>query len=418
MPNKTVKELKAYLRSQGVSYPSKAKKADLEKIVKKLKTSTIATIVPAAPKGSKIDYVKYPKNIKLMDGRTLVNPDAGCGPDMFLVKGVCQRKYSAEVLDIICPKIALSKGILNPSKMQKIMDETNLKGNAFTDKEIKLLQEHCDRRREEVMDEAQSMDARDIMIYQIIMDLFSKMPSLLGKKVFNDLFGAIGYRVNKISAGFVEIKKKASSSRAGQLIRQIPFSAISQKLMSTAKYAGAKLVNGASFLASNGVRAAAWVINNPAARRFGMHLATLVKHSLCTAMGKLKDRKDMNWKSWAKEKWTVHKTDVFQLVQHAAPQISMGLVAALGPGAIVAGPAMAAISTYVISSAAKGGQYKAFLDLFIKPCAEQFEYDVNRQALKEYFVGSGIGTFAPQLVAFFQNFGGGAIEYVLTAAGI
>lgn len=406
----TVKELKAHLRSQGVSFPSNAKKSDLEKIVKKLN--------PAAPKAPKIDYVKYPKKITLMDGRKIDNPDAGCGPDMFLVKGVCKRKYSAEVLDIICPKIALNKGILNPSKMQKIMDDTDLKGNAFTDEEIKLLQKHCDRRREEVMDEAQSMDARDIMIYQIIMDLFSKMPSLLGKKVFNDLFGAIGYRVNKISAGFVEIKKKASSSRAGQLIRQIPFSAISQNLISAAKYAGNKLVDGASFLATNGVRAAAWVINNPAARRFGMHLATLIKHSLCTAMGKLKDRKDMTWKSWAKEKWTVHKTDVFQMIQSAAPQISFGLATALGPAGIVAGPAMVALSTYVISSAAKGGQYKAFLDLFIKPCAEQFEYDIDRQALKEYFVGSGIGTFAPQLVAFFQNFGGDAIEYVLTAAGI
>jgi hypothetical protein len=407
----TVKELKATLDSKGISYPSKAKKADLEKLL---------ASPPKKKSGKKKlpNYKRFPKEIKLLDGTKLKNPDAGCGPDMFMMKdGSCKRKYDKEVLDLICPKVYLNKGILNPTKMKGIMDEMGLKGMPLTQDEIDLLQANCDRMHEQVLDEAQSMDARDILVYEILKEQFAKMPALFGKKLFDDFFGAIGYRTSKIAAGYVEIKKKVADSRVGRAVRQIPFAAISDGLLESAKKTGKKLWEGAQSLASKGFKAAKFVAMNGFAQRFLMHLATLVKHGICTAMGQLKSREGMGWKGWAKEQWTHHKTDVMQMMQSAAPMIGQGLGMALGPAGIVGAPMISAMGTFVIGKAAQYGRYKHFLDTFGKGCS-QFEYELNRKAVGQYFLQSGIGTYAPTLVNFFGTVGGDVIEALFTSVGL
>lgn len=407
----TVKELKTTLKSKGISFPSDAKKADLEKLLAS----------PPKKKGGKKklpNYKRFPKEIKLLDGTKLENPDAGCGPDMFMMKdGSCKRKYDKEVLDLVCPKIYINKGILNPTKMKGIMDDMGLKGMPLTQDEIDLLQANCDRMREQAMDEAQSMDARDILVYEILKEQFAKMPALFGKKLFDDFFGAIGYRTSKIAAGYVEIKKKVADSRVGRAVRQIPFAAIAGGLLGAAKKGGKLLWSGSQMLAKQGFKAAQWVYNSPMAQRFIMHLAKLVKHGICTAMGQLKSREGMSWRGWAKEKWTVHKTDVMQMMQSAAPMIGQGLGMALGPAGIVGGPMISAMGTFVIGKAAQYGRYKDIVDTFGTGC-QQFEYEIDRKTVGQYFIGSGIGTFAPTLVTFFGTVGGDAIEALFTSVGL
>lgn len=409
----TVKEIKAELDAQGISYPSKARKADLEKLLPKTKK-------PAEKKKKKKtpDYQRFPKEVKLLDGTKLENPDAGCGPDMFLMKdGTCKRKFDKEVLDLLCPKIYVNKGILNPERMKDIMDEMGLKGMPLTEEEIDLLQTNCNRMREQALDEAQSMDARDILIFEILKEQFAKMPALFGKKLFDDFFGAIGYRTSKIAAGYVEIKKKVADSRVGRAVRQIPFAAIAGGLLGAAKKGGKMLWSGSKFLAKNGFRAAQWVYNSPMAQRFLMHLAKLVKHGICTAMGQLKAREGMSWKGWAKEKWVVHKTDFMQMMQQGAPMIGTGLGMALGPAGIIGAPVIASLGTFAIGKLAMAGRMQDVVDTFGKGC-EQFEYELDRKTVGQYFLGSGIGTFAPTLVTFFQAFGGDAIEALFVAVGL
>lgn len=416
----TVKEIKAELDKNGISYPSKARKAELEKLLKKSGRAKEAKATKATKtkKGKKPDYKRFPNQIQLLGGQKIENPDAGCGPDMFLMKdGSCKRKYDKEVLDLVCPKIYVNKGILNPAKMKEIMDEMGLKGMPLTQEEIDLLQANCDRMREQVMDEAQSMDARDILVYEILKEQFAKMPALFGKKLFDDFFGAIGYRTSKISAGYVEIKKKVADSRVGRAVRQIPFAAIAGGLLGAAKKGGKLLWSGTQMLAKQGFKAAQWVYNSPMAQRFIMHLAKLVKHGICTAMGQLKSREGMSWRGWAKEKWTVHKTDVMQMMQNAAPMIGTGLGMALGPAGIIGAPVISAMGTFVIGKAAQYGRYKDIVDTFGTGC-QQFEYELDRKAVGQYFIGSGIGTFAPTLVTFFQTFGGDAIEALFTSVGL
>lgn len=410
----TVKQLKAELDSMGAPYPSKAKKAELEKLLRNAKKKKNKKPKP----GKKPDYQRFPKQIKLMDGTMIENPDAGCGPDMFLMKdGTCKRKFDADVLDMLCPKIYVNKGILNPKKMQVIMDEMGLKGMPLTEQEIDLLQNNCDRMREQALDEAQSMDARDILIFEILKEQFAKMPALFGKKLFDEFFGAIGYRTSKIAAGYVEIKKKVADSRVGRAVRQIPFAAIAGGLLGGAKKTGKLLWKGSKFLAKKGFRAAQWVYNNSAAQRFLMHLAKLVKHGICTAMGQVKDRKDMSWKDWGNEKWVVHKTDVMQMMQRGAPMIGSGLAMSLGPAGIVGAPVIASLGTFAIGKLAMSGRMQDVVDTFGKGC-QQFEFELTRETVGQYFMGSAIGTYAPHIITFFETFAGDIIEALFVSVGL
>lgn len=379
------------------------------------------TQVPSKPKakkakpktkGRKPNYKKFPKKIKLYSGELITNPDAGCGPDMFLMNGVCKRKYNDDVLKILCPKVRLAKGSLNPKKMTKLMKEVGLEGTAFTKDEIRELDEHCAKMYESNMDEFQSLDARGVVVYGALKDLFMGQPMLLGKQVFDQLFGVIGYKTSKIAPGYVEVKKRIKSATGAvrKIVKQIPFGSIATSLSRFAKATGSAAYAASTFMSAQGFRAAQWVINSPPAQRLFMHLAKLVKHAICTGIGVLKDRKDMTWKDWTVEKFTVYKTDIFQALQSVAPQIGNAISGALVVGtsgmasfaAPAIGTAVTSLSCLLLTKVAKAGRLQDFFDTFLTGCG-QFDYELSTSALKQRILDAGIGTYGPMLLTFFKS---------------
>ena len=390
---------------------------------RKTKTATKKTSARTSKKSP--NYKKYPKNIKLYSGDTIPNPDAGCGPDMFLLNGKCKRKFDEEVLKILCPKVRLSKGSLNPSRMDKIMDEVGLQGTPFTEAEVRRLDAHCARLHEEVVDDMQSLGAQEAFIFGALKDLFTRMPMLMGKQVFDQLFGVIGYKTSKIAPGYVEIKKKVKNAAGAvsSVVKQIPFGAIGAGLSRFAKAAGSAAYSAGKYMAAQGFRAAKWVINSPQAQRMLMHLSKIIKHAICTAMGTLKDRKDMTWTDLTKEKFTTYKTDLFQLLESQAPAmgtaISGALVAATGGVGILAAPAVglavSGISSLVLSQAGKAGRLDDFLKTFVLNCS-QFEYALTKDALIQRVLDMGIGTYGPTLMKLFGSIDLTQMSQLVTAA--
>lgn len=371
---------------------------------------------------TKPNFKKHPKKITLpVSGKKLKNPDAGCGPDMFrFPDGQCRRKFDAEVLQLLCPQISLKKGALNPRKLKTIMKKLDLKGDPFTATEIELLDLHCKRLNEQVKDEAQSMDARDIYIYELLKDVFATMPFLFGKKMFDEFFGVIGYKATKIRPGFVEIKKKveSASGKVVKIVKQIPFGAISERLKSYAGSAMSKAFSASKYMAAGGFVAYGWVINSPMAQRFMMHLVKILKLSICTAFGQLEDRNNMDWKEWAKEKAIMHKTDISQLLEKNAGIIGKAMSSALVSGVttvaatvgatasggttLVVGIVVSKLSTLVIEKAAQYGKLDDFYETFGKGCS-QFKYGLKTNALTQHILGAGIGTYGPKLLSFCQS---------------
>tara|TARA_B110000027_G_scaffold103831_1_gene110049 strand:- start:2056 stop:3330 length:1275 start_codon:yes stop_codon:yes gene_type:complete len=380
------------------------------------KTTKIARKKPARKptKAGKdrANYKKHPKKIKLYSGQTIPNPDAGCGPDMFLMSGKCRRKFDEEVLKILCPRVRLAKGSLNPARMDKIMDDAGLKGTPFTDAEIRKLDEHCAKMHEELVDDMQSLGAQEAYIFGAIKDLFTRMPMLMGKQVFDQLFGVIGYKTSRIAPGYVEVKKrvKSATGRLSSVVKQIPFGAIGAGLSRVAKAAGSAAYAAGNFMAEQGFRAAKWVINNPTAQRLFMHLSKLVKHAICTAMGQLKERNNMTWKELAGEKFSVYKTDLFQLVGAQAPAIGAAVTGALvaatgGVGAIATpavGMALTGISTMVLQTVSTAGRLEDFISTLTSGCS-QFEYALDKQAFKLRIMDMGIGTYGPMLFRLLEG---------------
>ena len=413
------KQKKAAAKKRAPAKATKATKAKKTTATRKKAAKKKAT--PKTSQGKKPDYKKHPKIIKLpVSGLTLENPDAGCGPDEFLMQdGTCKRKFSKEVLGLLCPKVSVKKGQLNPAKMAELMKEQGLKGTPFTDEELTKLQEVCDSMHEQVMDETQSMDGKDMVVYELLKAQFAAMPMLFGKKLFDNFFGAIGYKTTSVSPTFVEIKKRVK--QGADIVKQIPFGAIAssvfQRVKSGVSTVAKKSWEVGSFLAKQGFKAAQWVINSPQAQRFLMHMAKLVKHGICTAMGQLKDREGMTWTAWGKEKWTQHKTDVFQMMQAAAPSIGMAMGAAIPGLGLLAGPAISALGTMVIGKAAQTGRFKDVIDTFATGCT-QFEYGLDESAMKQYFLSAGIGTFGPQLAKFLSSIDANVINSILSVVGI
>ena len=369
----------------------------------------------------KPDYKKFPEKIKLpLSGITLDNPDAGCGPDEFLMKdGQCRRKFSKEVLNLLCPEISVKKGQLNPKKMKELMEKQGLKGKPFTDDELDKLQKQCDAMHEQVLDEAQSMDSKDIVVFELLKAQFAAMPMLFGKQLFDKFFGAIGYKTTEVNPTFVEIKKrtKDAAGKVLNVVKQIPFGAIASSLLQGAKTVAKKSFEVGTYLAQKGFKAAQWVINTPQAQRFLMHMSKLVKHGICTAMGKLEAREGMSWKDWANEKWTQHKTDFYQMMQSAAPAIGTAMGAVIPGAGLIAGPVVAAMGTMVIGMAAKSGRLKDVLDTFGTGC-EQFKYNLDSNAIKQYFLTAGIGTYGPTILKFFESIDQNTINSILGVVGI
>lgn len=326
------------------------------------------------------DYDRYPREV-LIKGKSQRNHAAGCGPDRVLVDGMCERNFTRRDLEIICPKIRPRSSVTLQSH--------------FSTVELQMLTDECGRLHEQLMDEAQSMEAQTIPIYEALKAMFKAAPGLLVTKVFTDFFSPIKHYARSVSSTHVSISKRGSS-----IIKKIPFAALAGKLGSAAS-------STIKFLGATGATAAAWVYNSPQAQRFIMHLAKMVKHSMCTVFGRLKDRGEMGWKDWGKEKYVYAKTDIFQLLSANSGMISGGITAALGvaggPLGLGVSSGVTLMSQYVIKNLANSGRLQDFMQTFVTGC-KQFEYGMSQDNVSQYFLQAGIGTYAPYLIKFFKTF--------------
>jgi len=338
----------------------------------------------------KPNYKRWPKKM-LVNGKKKRNPDAGCGPDMELYKGCCTRKFNEQELGTVCfPR--------QYPKKSRILRDT------LTPLELKKLDAECARMHEQVMDEAQSMDAKDIIVYEALRELFLTAPAMFLKGILDKYFKPIGHIVSKVSPTFVDIRKRGSD-----LTRRIPFGSFASRVSGLAKQAASKAKAFATYAVPAGFSVAKWLYNSPQAQRFVMHMAKLVKHGLCTVFYSLKDRKDMGVFDMGKEAFSHWKFSIMDAVEQNSGMIANGIGGAIGlvggPAGMLAGVAVkasfVAFSKWTIESMAKTGKLQDFVETFTTGC-NQFEYGLNEKSVTAYFLTAGIGSYGETLIKFFK----------------
>lgn len=376
----------------------KKRTSDKDKKKSRAKTKAKKPRVKCPAPNYKPNYQQWPKKM-VVKGKKKRNPDAGCGPDMELYKGCCTRKFNEEDLGKMCAPRHY------PKKSQILRD-------ALTPLELEKLDAECARMHEQVMDEAQSMDAKDIIVYEALRELFLTAPAMFLKGILDKYFKPIGHIVSKVSPTFVDIRKRGSD-----ITRRIPFGSFASRVSGLAKQAASKAKAFATYAVPAGFSVAKWLYNSPQAQRFVMHLAKLMKHGLCTVFAGLKDRKDMGWGGMAKEGFTHMKYSIMDAVEANSGIIATGIGTALGgvagtlatpfsgPGGPALGLAVKASFTgftkWTIDWAAKTGKLDDFLQTFTTGC-KQFEYGLDEKSVAAYFLTAGIGSYGETLIKFFK----------------